>query len=204
MGILIPRNALKNRQQTFKLFSNPVSGIACYWDPKSNYELAHGGFAAIKDIKYSKSMLKGALLFWRNQMESYLNRIRRIYNPLHSSTVNLIKIREQVSVIVDTYDFVDKLPDHFLFSHRYVNLNRSFKHEPLLIQQKLLKTKYPQLDKIWFEKVTMQPVTGKAIEGLDIVFTIYLNEHPYIQRTKIAEVGQTEKGNVFIIRKKSK
>lgn len=204
MGILIPRGALKNRQQTFKLFSNPVSGIACYWDPKSNYELAHGGFAAIKDIKYSKSMLKGALRFWYLQMKSYYFRVSRIYNPLSSGGVDLKKILKQMDDIGDTFQFVDKLPNHFLFSHRYVNLNRSFKHEPLLIQQKLLKEKYPQLDKIWFEKVTMQPVTGKAIEGLDIVFTIFLNEHPYLHRTKIAEVGQTDAGNVFIIRKKQK
>lgn len=204
MGILIPRGALKNRQQTFKLFSNPVSGIACYWDPKSNYDLEHGGFAAIKDIKYSKSMLEGALQFWCNQMGLYHLRIKRIYNPLNSGGIDLVNIEKQLRSLIDTLEFVRNLPNHFLFSHRYVNLNRSFKHEPLLIQQKLLKTKYPQLDKIWFEKVTMQPVTGKAIEGLDIVFTIYLNEHPYIQRTKIAEVGQTEKGNVFIIRKKSK
>ena len=201
MGILIPRHALKNRQQTLKLFSNPVSGIACHWDTKSNYELAHGGYHSIKDIRYSKSMIIGALRFWLDQMYKYRDRLQRVYNPLNPNTKVTIEATKYVQNLESCYVATKLLPDHFLFSHRYVFINRSFKYEPLMIQQRLLKKKYPDLQKIWFEKGTLAPVSSVVVEGVDIQFSIYLNEYPYLERAKIAEVGKTDKGKVFIIKK---
>lgn len=199
MGILIPRHALTNSQRSIKLFSNPVSGIACHFDPKSNYELAHGVQHSINGIKYSKSMLLGALKFWRKQMIQYYLKIKRIYNPLGST--NIKDIDSQLVQISSTILDVEKMPNSFLFSHRYIEIVSNLDYQPLQIQRKLLEQKYPNLGIIWFEKGTLQPIASKEIKSLGIQFSIFLNEHPYIKRVKIAEVGKTKKGNTFIIKK---
>lgn len=185
--------------QAKKLFSNPISGIACYFDPKSNYDLAHGVQYHINGIKYSKSMLLGALKFWETQMGNYYQIIKRIYNPLNSTVIK--QAWGQWTEISETYIQVYNMPDSFLFSHRYIEIVGRVDYEPLQIQRKLLEKKYPDLGIIWFEKQTLQPIASKEIKDLGIQFSIFLNEHPYIQRSKIAEVGKTKRGNTFIIKK---
>lgn len=186
--------------QTKKLFSNPVSGIACYFDPKSNYELAHGAQYHINGIKYSKSMLLGALKFWHIQMWNYYQKLKRIQNPLVSNN-NYEEVTKQLKELEDIRVFVFGLPDSFLFSHRYIEIVSNLDYQPLQIQRKLLEQKYPNLGIIWFEKGTLQPIASKEIPSLGIAFSIFINEYPYIKRAKIAEVGKTSRGNTFIIKK---
>lgn len=199
MGILIPRHALTNHQRSIKLFSNPVSGIACHFNPKSNYELAHGVQHSINGIKYSKSMLLGALKFWNKQLHKYYWKIKSIYNPLGSTNVR--DIENQLIGIKNSILQVEEMPNSFLFSHRYIEIVSNLDYQPLQIQRKLLEQKYPNLGIIWFEKGTLQPIASKEIPSLGIAFSIFINEYPYIKRAKIAEVGKTKRGNTFIIKK---
>ena len=182
--------------QAKKLFSNPISGIACYFDPKSNYDLAHGVQYHINGIKYSKSMLLNALYFWEKQYNKYKELVKRAqFNPIFK------KEEEKENELLKTIVQVLSMPSSFLFSHRYIEIVGRLDYEPLQIQRKLLEKKYPDLGIIWFEKQTLQPIASKEIKDLGIQFSIFLNEHPYIQRSKIAEVGKTKKGNTFVVKK---
>ena len=67
MGILIPRQLTNN--QFIKLFSNPVSGIACESSYIERMELP--ARERLYKIRYSKSMMLGALKFWFDYSEKY-------------------------------------------------------------------------------------------------------------------------------------
>lgn len=202
MAIIIPNQKL-NREQAVKLFSNPVSGIACMYDPKSNYDLTHGVRWALKDIRYSKSMLIRALEFWSDQLFKFYIRITRITNPLTPTKDVGQHICKDIDYIDSAIELVKSFPDSFLYSHRYIqdydgNNNHT---QAMSLQLKLLHIKYQKfISNLRFQKQKMDPFTNLTAP-FDIEFTVFPNEHPYIKRAVIAEVGQTSKGNVFVIKK---
>ena len=213
MAIIIPNQRL-TREQATKLFSNPVSGIACQYDHRSNYDLAHGVRWALKDIRYSKSMLIRALEFWSDQIFKMYLRMTRITNPLEPTKDGAANIMKEVDYIESTIKMVKEFPDSFLYSHRYIQPhgedmvyrnNKAYENrgntEAMSLQLKLLNTKYQKfIGNLKFQKQKMDPFTHfGAPYGIE--FTVFPNEHPYIKRAIIAEVGQTSKGNVFIIKK---
>lgn len=202
MGIIIPHKRL-NKEQTIKLFSNPVPGIICkYQLPNASYDLTHGILDAIKDIRYSRTMLMNALDFWNSQAWKYYKKIKSIYYPLAPGTMDCSELLKKCNSITDLKKFVFDCPNHFLFSHRYITTFKKDKENTgLKLQRKLLEKKYKEMGKIWFQKGTMEPIGCIRDDLTDIEFTIFINEHPYLQRSKIAEVGETKKGNVFIIKK---
>ena len=70
-------------EQYLKLFSNPVSGIACDMNGAgTNYDYAHFGRFHLKNIRYSKSMILKALEFWHGSVSKFSERIYKIRNPL--------------------------------------------------------------------------------------------------------------------------
>jgi len=204
MGITIPHERLTNTQ-TIKLFSNPVSGIICkYKLPNATHVLTTGRILEdIKGIRYSKSMMINALRFWEDQMWNYYQKIKRIYYPLGPGNMDYSGLREKYDGIKRMREFIsNECPNHFLFSHRYIQtFKKDNENTGLKIQKKMLQKKYPILQKIWFEKMTMQSLSCIRDDLTDIEFTVFLNERPYIQRAKIAEVGETQQGNVFVIKK---
>lgn len=204
MGILIPRQLTK--EQYIKLFSNPVSGIACDFGVVSSGET----WEAIKNIRYSKSMILKALDFWHDYFEKFSHKICKLYNPL-------MDLRYQVwyymGQIAKAYNMIKDLPDSFLFSHRYIkeiNINSYRKYNGLSEQNAILKKKYNILFK--HQQQTLDPFNIYNIEketdeintGGIISFTVFPNEHPYIQRQKISKVGMTEKGNIYVLHKKQR
>lgn len=202
MGIIIPHKRL-SKDQTIKLFSNPVPGIICkYQLPNATYDLTHGILDSIKTIRYSKTMLIGALEFWKQQAYIYYTKIKRIYYPLAPGTMDCSDLLKRVTQIGNLKKFVTECPDSFLFSHRYIQtFKKDNENQGLKIQRKLLEKKYKDMGKIWFQKTTMEPVGCIRDDLTDIEFTIFINERPYLQRSKIAEVGETDKGNVYIVKK---
>ena len=185
------------------------------YDPMSNYDLAHGVEWVLKDIRYSKSMLIGALKFWSNQLFQFYVRITRITNPLTPTK----DIGESVCRDIDSIDAVVKtvkgFPDSFLYSHRYIQefgkdvvytSLKAFKNKDdpaVKLQLKLLDDKYESIlgrGALKMQKQKMDPY-GLVLAPFDIVFSVFPNEHPYIPRAIIAEVGMTSKGNTFVIKK---
>jgi hypothetical protein len=208
LGILIPRQL--TIEQYIKLFSNPVSGIACEVDA---YNRDHRVKYHTKNIRYSKSMIMKALGFWHEQMWNYYKKISRINNPLdpntsefkdeHSPTLGR-KVFKQCDDILQTARLVSKLPDTFLFSHRHIDAQwGTSDSKGMIAQHQLLSNKYPMLFKT--SSFTGYTTDNKkelccSIETIiGIKFTIFPNEHPYIPRQKISRVGMTEKGNVFVM-----
>jgi hypothetical protein len=204
MGITIPHDKL-NSSQTIKLFSNPVPGIICkYKLPIATHALTKGGILKdIKNIRYSRTMMIHALTFWEKQMWTYYQRVKRIYYSLGPGNMDYSGLQQKYEGIVKMKKFVqDECPNHFLFSHRYIQTFKKDKeNQGLRVQRKILETKYPDMGKVWFENGTLQPLTCIRDDLTDIEFTIFLNERPYIKRSRIAEVGETKEGNVYVIKK---
>jgi hypothetical protein len=202
MAIIIPNNRIEIPEMV-KLYSNPVSGIACQMDPTSNYNLAHGGYYHLRNIRYSKSMILGALRFWGDQLFKMYLRVNRITNPLEPTKDFGEYIMSQIDYMDSAIDMIQEFPDSFLYSHRYIQPYDLHSHnESMSLQLKLLHIKYQlYLNDLRFQKGKMDPFTFlQAPYGIE--FTVFPNEHPYIKRAVIAEVGQTSKGNTFIITKK--
>lgn len=187
-------------EQYMKLFSNPISGIAC---EVGAYDRDHIVKYACRNVRYSKSMLIRAIGFWSDQIFNMYLRITRITNPLEPMTDIGIGIMDSVDYLENTKRFIQNLPDSFLFSHRYINELSDFKlNDALKIQKKMILEKYPKVSNdLWFQHITLQPffkTNGDLPYGLS--FTVFPNEHPYVKREKILEVGQTSKGNTFVIK----
>jgi hypothetical protein len=198
MGILIPRQLAK--EQYIKLFSNPVSGIACEVSP---YIRDHGVKHNIQNIRYSKSMLLGALYFWEKQYDEYNRRLKWAqFNPIFSNDSQPPK----ENLLLKSIMLVHNLPNSFLFSHRYISSQWGTRDsKAMCIQHDLLAKKYPELFKM--SRFTGYTQDNKKelccyIELGFLEFTVFPNEHPYITKQKISKVGMTDRGNVFILHKK--
>jgi hypothetical protein len=192
MGILIPRQL--TQQQYIKVFSNPVSGIAC---EVSAYMRDHGVKHNIQNIRYSKSMILNALKFWSDQLFNYYLKITKITNPLapqHDSGQHTLM---DINTLNETIELVKKFPDTFLFSHRYIQrINPNNYTQGMKIQSKLLEDKYPI--SIQFQKGSGDPHYPMTTFP-NFIFTIFPNEHPYIIKQKITKVGMTDRGNVYVM-----
>lgn len=211
MAIPIQNHKL-TKEQYIKLFSNPVSGIACEIDKhlvqfenehsfgvreEVNYNLIN----SVKNIRYSKSMILRALYFWRDYTEKYYNKIRKIRHPAIND--HYIKMHNALMNFTITIGMVERYPNSYLFSHRHIQLLPSNKYSNALkIQQKLLQNKL-FIKMIEFQESSLQPYyTIHDYSECGIEFTVFPCEHPYIPRQKISKVGITEKGNVFVLHKK--
>ena len=138
MGILIPRQL--TRDQYIKLFSNPVSGIACEIERKTNYVYAHGARFYLKDIRYSKSMMVRALDFWFDQLHTYSMKVWKISHPLVSVIGYIMNELHEIGKFLG---MVKELPDSFLFSHRHIqDISKGDKYsKSMSMQLMLLNTK---------------------------------------------------------------
>jgi hypothetical protein len=194
LGILIPRQL--TIEQYIKLFSNPVSGIACEVDA---YNHDHRVNYHCKNIRYSKSMILRALKFWLVYTAKYYIKISSIYNPLINFKSQLEGTLSELRGLIV---YIKKeLPDSFLFSHRYIEPG-NFKDYSDDTPCALLKKKYPIIKKdqpLWIQKGKRDIFFDIHLRDLGISFTVFPNEHPYIPRQKITRVGMTEKGNVYIM-----
>jgi len=183
-------------EQYIKLFSNPVSGIACEVDA---YNRDHRVKYHCQNIRYSKSMILKALYFWEKQYDRYLELLKKAqFNPLFDSFD-----KNKENEILKSIILVHNLPDSFLFSHRYIQPGH-FKDYSDDTPCALIKKKYPIIEKdrpLWIQKGKRDIFFGIHLTYLGIHFTVFPNEHPYIPRQKISRVGMTEKGNVFVIHK---
>lgn len=184
-------------EQYIKLFSNPISGIACEVD---RYNRDHRVKLCCQNIRYSKSMLLGALRFWSDQLFNTYLKITRINNPLCPMEAMGNDIMAKYKFIDSTVKYVETFPDSFLFSHRYIMPYEKEMTDAMSLQLKLLNEKYQKLiTGFRFQITKMDPFTYlQAPYGIQ--FTVFPNEHPYIHRQKIVEVGKTTKGNTFIIK----
>jgi hypothetical protein len=197
MAITITRQLTKD--QYIKLFSNPVSGIACDFGVVTKME----NWNFIKDIRYSKSMLLGALKFWLDYTAKYYVKISRLYHPLlnlkQEFEATLSNLRGMIVYVKKTF------PDSCLFSHRYINpLPRSKYSKSLKIQQKLLQD-IVGINMIDFQEKTLQPYyTIHDYGKFKMEFTVFFNQHPYIPKQKISRVGKTKQGNIFVLHRKDK
>ncbi len=203
MAILIQNHKL-TPDQYLKLFSNPVSGIACDMNGAgTNYDYAHGGRFYLKNIRYSKSMIVDAIDFWFNYFYNICKKMKRIYNPLINYSEYIWKQVEELTVL---WNRVKQMPDTFLFSHRHIHSIQTKHSKSMDVQLKLLYDKYTDLFQqsrfYGFQEQTLQPFFNFAILNNSIIFSVFPNEHPYIERQKISRVGMTEKGNVYIMMSK--
>lgn len=195
MGILIPRQLTK--EQYVKLFSNPVSGITADFGVLTEAQ----NWEFIKNIRYSKSMMVRALDFWFDQLHAYCMKVWAIPHPLINAVSYIMNELKELGHIL--YMVKEELPDTFLFSHRYIRPG-SFKDFSDDTQCKLLKNKYPMIKDypLHYQQTKHDPYFKIDINILGIGFTVFPNEHPYIQKQKIVKVGMTKQGNVMIIHKK--
>lgn len=194
MAIKISRQL--TQEQYIKLFSNPISGIACEVD---SYNRDHRVKWCCQNIRYSKSMILGALNFWYNYNLGFYKKIKKIYHPV----IDLLsKLQLGLDGLTISYWMIDKYPDSYLFSHRYISKIPDSKYnQGIKIQKKLLQDKLG-IKMIEFQEQSVQPYyIMYDYERSGIEFTVFPNEHPYIHRAVIAEVGQTKQGNVFVIKK---
>lgn len=198
LGILINKPLTNN--QFIRLFSNPVSGIACESGYIDRMELP--ARERLWKIRYSKSMILNALYFWEKQYKEFYKRLERaMFNPLFKYSPY------KEDGILDAIMLVHNLPDSFLFSHRYIQAGKFGDNNGDDNQCFLIKKKYPILKnypfyyqktkhEVFFRKYFKQPST--------IEFTVFPNEHPYIPRNKISKVGMTDRGNIYVLHRKKK
>lgn len=196
MTIQIKRHL--TREQYIKLFSNPISGIACEVDA---YDRDHIVKYACMNIRYSKSMLLRALEFWSDRIFKLYLKATRLYNPLEP----MKDIGEEIMVMVDRLqmvtDYIKRCPDSYLFSHRYIMDFPDIKYtDAIKLQLKLIQEKNKIGARMYMQRRNMDPYF--IFNGLpyDLYFTVFPNEHPYIKRQKIVEVGKTQKGNTYVIK----
>ena len=196
MTIKIKRHLLYT--QYIKLFSNPISGIACEVDAYNRDQFV---IPCCQNIRYSKSMIIKALEFWSDQIFKLYLKMSKLYNPLEPMKDMGEEIMKKYVDIDHLVQYIKTLPDSFLFSHRYIMSYDNDRHtQGMSLQLKILNTKYQQLiGPLRFQKGKMDPFTILQTP-YGIQFTVFPNEHPYIRRQKIMEVGKTTKGNTFIIK----
>ena len=194
LGILINQPLTNN--QFIQLFSNPVSGIACESPYIDRMELP--ARERLWRIRYSKSMMLGALKFWIEQYCVLYLKLRRIDKPF-------LKISDNISALIQELirreSIVKKCPDSFLFSHRYITPRSGGYPASIDNQLKLLNKKYDQYQVYGVTK-TLDPYFKIDIKNLGIQFTVFPNEHPYIPRQKISKIGMTDRGNIYILHRK--
>ena len=194
------------KEQYIKLFSNPVSGIACEFGLCSPDEIDYvkhiqDTIDSMKNIRYSKSMILRALEFWYDYNFKFYSKIKKIYHP----AVNLIqKLELGLDMLIISYKMIKGYSDRYLFSHRYIkSLHISKYNEGLKHQHKLLQDKLG-IKMIEFQEGSLQPYwLSYDYEKFGIEFTVFPNEHPYIPRQKISKVGMTDKGNIYILHRKN-
>lgn len=199
MTIQIKRHLTK--EQYIKVFSNPVSGISCILPDIKCDICREYTFDIIKDIRYSKSMIIRALEFWLDQIFKLYLKVTRAYNPLEPTKDVGQEIMKQYVSMESKIEYVKTMPDTFLFSHRYIISYDVEKYtDAMKLQIKLLDQKYQKLLNFpFFQKGKMDPFSVlQAPYGIQ--FTVFPNEHPYIARQKILEVGKTKKGNTYVIK----
>lgn len=185
-------------QQYIKLFSNPISGIACEVD---SYNRDHIVKYACRNIRYSKSMLLGALEFWADRLFKVYLKMTRVYNPLEPMKDMGWDIMEKVNKIQEIINYIKTVPKTWLFSHRYIDELSMYKYtDGIKIQLKLVKEKFELGMVVMMQYMTMDPFFKYYGLPFDLSFTVFPNEHPYIKREKIVEVGKTNRGNTFVIK----
>ena len=211
MAIIIPKNKL-TREQYIKLFSNPVSGIACDFDKCYPDEIEYAGLVQdvvnndLSKIRYSKSMIYNALDFWYNQYHKYYMKLWRMRKPFVDVSGKIFDILQELGTRME---LVRNCPDSFLFSHRHikeldVNHYRKYGGHNLAYTNQLLNKKYEDIivnNGFRPQVGTLDPYMP-VMSSATIGFTIFANEHPYIPRQKINKVGMTEKGNLYVLHKK--
>lgn len=204
MGITIPTERM-NKSQIIKLFSNPISGITCTFGPHENigthfYEtnIPH---REMENIRYSKSMLLGALRFWSSEFLKFYKKLDKCASN-HMFFELITKITLENDNVLDILMFIEKLPDTFLFSHRYLNpIQPSDYTTGMHRQSNILSKKYNDI--FLFQQGSLKAYKLMKTD-VGIQFTVFPNEHPYIPKQKISRVGMTDKNNVYIIHKKEK
>lgn len=193
MGIIILSQSMKTFQ-IVKLFSNPVSGITCDLGVVSSNET----WDAIKNIRYSKSMMLGALKFWIEQYCSYYLKLRRIDTAFIKMSY---KIDELIQELITREKLVKSCPDSFLFSHRYIK-ELSNKDKTCILLDKKYKDEISRINNGFRPQAGTLDPHIPIMSTTGISFTIFANEHPYIHRQKISKVGMTDRGNIYILHKK--
>lgn len=206
MSTILINSLRLNPKQAVKLWSNPVSGIACGYD--GNYALQHGMKFHLERIRYSKSMLLGALNFWFDKYHAYSMKMWHMRTSYISFFDNMLGILQELGDIMES---VRNMPDTFLFSHRHieemdVNLYRKYSGRTLAATNHQLNKKYEDIKGIGFraQTRTMDPFCRMESRSTGISFTIFPNEKMYITKQKITNVGITDKGNVYIMHGKRK
>ena len=185
-------------EQYIKLFSNPISGIACVVD---DYNRDHRVIHCCQNIRYSKSMLLRALEFWFDRIFQLYLKVTRAYNPLEPMKDLGEEIMSKVDVLQFAIDYVKRCPDSFLFSHRYIMDLPEIKHNNAIeLQLKMVQEKHKLGARMYIQRRNMDPYFIYNGLPYDLYFTVFPNEHPYIKRQKIVEVGKTSKGNTFVIK----
>lgn len=196
-------NKYLTKEQLIKLFSNPVSGIAC---DLGNIPWVQ--IQCLKNIRYSKSMILKALDFWFDQYHKYSMKIWHMRTPFIDMSANVFGLLKELG---NRMELVRKCPDSFLFSHRFikeVDINQYRKHggNNLAITNSLLNKKYEDIivnNGFRPQVGTLDPYMP-VMSTTGISFTIFANEHPYIPKDKISRVGVTEANNVYVIPHKKK
>lgn len=200
MGILVNANKLSD-EQLIKLFSNPVSGIACDLG-----DIPWCRIDFLGKIRYSKSMMLGALNFWFDQYHVYWKKLWQKRTNFIDLSVNVLDLLQELG---SRMEIVRNCPDSFLFSHRYIkevdiNHYRKYGGKGLADTNNLLNKKYKNIivnNGFRPQRGTMDPFIP-VMSSTGIYFSIFANEHPYIPRQKISKVGMTDKGNTYILHRK--
>ena len=205
VAILIQNHELTPAQY-LKLFSNPVSGIACdIFSAVENKGIHDEIVRNLSKIRYSKSMIYNALNFWFDQYHTYYMKLWHMRTPFIDMSGNILDLLQELG---SRMELVRNCPDSFLFSHRYIeemdiNNYRKYSSNNLSITNNLLNKKYKGIivnNGFRPQKGTLDPFIP-VMSSTGIYFSIFANEHPYITRQKISRVGMTEKGNVFMLMK---
>ena len=131
------------KEQYIKLFSNPVSGIACDMNGAAMNDFMTYCIMVniLNNIRYSKSMILKALNFWFDQIHSYYLKIYKIRkNSLIDVSEHIVPYMVELRNIMN---MIESLPNTFLFSHRHIqdlNINKYRNPNGLADQNLLLKT----------------------------------------------------------------
>lgn len=184
--------------QYIKLFSNPVSGIAC----EIHKDYSKHVYPYIKDIRYSKSMILRALDFWFDQYHKYYMKVWSIRTAFIDVSGEVLGILKGIGQMIND---IKNMPDSFLFSHRHIkeiDVNKYRGNNRLSEQNALLNKKYDM--KFIHQEGTLNQFRIMKLKNNEIWFTVFPNEHPYITKDKISRVGVTEAGNVYVLHRKKK
>lgn len=202
---------------TFKLFSNPVSGIISTIKSRPDDVVIKDSWVttlmkSLSNIRYTQSMLLEALEFWRHKYSVYLEKAKRLDDNIFSHHPSK-PVSKNLNAIHDMIQRIKEMGKGFLFSHGCM-LTRSPKSEGEIQQLRIIQRKYAdhendrmdyfsymgKPDSFAYTVIKPEPVIKIGIGFIQLI--AFPNEHPYITRRRIKSVGITQKGNVYIINEK--